>query len=251
MIKTLLAAAALATLPLAAPAAIIDSLPYNNGPDWTVIVFGGTSMASNGSQTTLSTAPGVGVWFGWGAWYSDTPGWTPGDSASGNHLGLSLSLSAGAADWSAYFYDNQHYAAWQFNPTHCSNNCYGVPAQQGVQYFYASASSPTTLLTGFVPLDLTQQHSFDLLLKNGHVSYAIDGQVIYDGSAYQSGSIGAPLLVIGDGSATTLSGEGSMTLYGTRMDTAPVASSLVPEPSAGLLLLAGLGLLSLRRARKS
>lgn len=247
--KTLLTATALAALSLAAQAAVIDSLPYNNSPDWTVTVFGGTSMTASASQTTLATGPGVGVWYGWGVWYGDQPGWTPGSSASGNQLGLSLSFSSDAADWSAYFYDGQHYAAWQFAPTNCSNDCYGVPPLSGVQYWYANAGAPGVPVSGFVALDLTQRHSFDFLLKNGHVSYAIDGQVVFDGGAYQT-SIGAPLLVIGDGSAPTLTGVGSMTVYRSSLDTAPTASSLVPEPSAGLLLLAGLGLLGVRRPRR-
>ena len=245
--RTLLLAAALAATSVA-HAAIVDSLPYNNSPDWTVIVFGGTSMDASATQTTLTTGPGLGIWYGWGAWYGDTPGWALGDSTAGNQLSLRLSFSADAADWHAYMYDRSHEAMWQFNPTNCADHCYGQPVLPGAQYLYASADAPTVPLFGFVALDLTQTHSFDYLMKNGRVSYAIDGQVVYDGQAYQVG-LGDGLLVIGDGSASTLSGVGSMTIYGNGVDNAPVANSLVPEPSAGLMLLAGLGLVALRRRK--
>lgn len=236
--KTLLLAAALA-VPVA-QGATIESLPYNNSPDWTVTVFPGTSMDASASQTTLTTGNGLGVWYGWGAWYGDQPAWTLGNTVSGNHFSLTASFSAGAADWHAYLYDRSHEAMWQFNPTNCANNCYGTPALLGVQYLYASADAPTQPLTGFLALDLTQTHRFEYLLKGGHVSYAIDGQVVYDGQAYQVG-LGDGLLVIGDGSASTLTGVGSMTVYANSVDTAPTANSLVPEPASAVLLLCGLG----------
>lgn len=245
--KTLLLAAALAA-PVA-HAAVVDSLPYNNSPDWTVIVFGGTSMDAGAAQTTLTTGPGRGVWYGWGAWYGDTPGWALGDSASGNQLSLTLSFSANAADWHAYMYDRSHEAMWQFNPTNCDDGCYGQPALAGAQYLYASTAAPDTPLFGFVPLDLTQPHRFDYLMKNGRVSYAIDGQLVYDGQAYRA-PLGDGLLVIGDGSGGTQTGVGSMTVYGNGVDTAPAASSLVPEPSSAALLLGGLGLAGLLARRR-
>jgi len=236
-----------ATLP--AQALVVDSLVYDNSPDWTVIVFGGTSMSSNGSSTVLSTAQGRGVWFGNGSNYGDTPAWSLGNSSSGNYLSLRASFSSGSADWSAYLLDGNHEAAWQFNPTNCANDCYGLPALSGVQFLYGDSSDPSIARQGFVALDLTQQHQFDWLLKNGQVSYRIDGQVVFSGAAYAL-SYGSGLLVIGDGSGSTQSGVGAMTVYSSLVDTAPAAISLVPEPASWALMLGGVATLLARGRRR-
>jgi hypothetical protein len=229
-------------------ATVASSLPYKGTPDWTDIVFTGTSMTSNGSISTLTTANNVGVWFGWGATYSDpAPNWTPGTPAQGNYFNMSASFSSGATDWSAYLLDTTHEAAMIFNDTGCNGNagsCYGInlgAAQQGVTVYHAEVSGSTST---FVSLDLTQTHSFEFLLKNGQVAYRVDGQVIFAGAAF-SVPYGNPLLVVGDGSATTLTGRGSMTIHGVGFDNAPTLNTLVttvPEPETYALMLAGLGL---------
>lgn len=123
----LLAAATLA--PSMASAVVVNALPYGtsantpatNSPEWTVIVFGNTSMTIAGGVSTLTTANNRGVWFGNGSAYGDTPAWSIGSIAGGNYLSLTASFS-GARDWSAYLYDRTHFAAINFAPTACDGN---------------------------------------------------------------------------------------------------------------------------------
>ncbi|MEQ8233207.1 MAG: PEP-CTERM sorting domain-containing protein [Gammaproteobacteria bacterium] len=230
-------------------AVVADSLPYTGTPAWTDYTFAGTSMSlQNGAtQSVLSTAANAGVWFGWGhgAVYNNTPAWAPGDPASGNQLYLEAAFSADAADWSAYLHDGSYSAGLSFAPTGCDGNagsCYGVDGQAGVRLSHPGGGS-------FHALDLTVPHTYEFLLKDGLVAYRIDGVQVYAGVA--GGNPAAyPLMVIGDGSGSTRTGRGSMTVHAVNFDNAPTASvSVVPVPAALPLLAGALGALSLRRRR--
>jgi hypothetical protein len=241
-----------------AQAVVIDSLPYNNSPDWTVIVFAGTSMTLADGATTLTTANDRGVWFGNGSNYGDTPAWSHGTNDAGNYLSLTLQFSANARDWSAYLYDRTHTASFAFAPTGCNGNagsCYGATPYAGVDLLHAAPGDPTQPATTRVPLTLTDTHTFEWLLKAGQVSYRIDGEVVYAGPALvspQTGWIAANgFLLVGDGSGSTRTGTGSMTVRGISVDTAPSAMTLVPEPASVLLWAAGLlGLAAAVRQRR-
>lgn len=243
-----LVATTLAALLLTAPASaavVASSLPYNGSPDWSTVVFPATSMTSNGSVATLTTPdPGQGVWFGWRS--AAPPAWTPAGNAAGNYFAMTFSLSASARDWSAYFYDGTHYAVMIFNPTFgCNGNltdCTGAPFNSGISLYRADIANQ--LVETFVPLNLTQQTTVEFLLKGSNVDYRINGNR-YAGTAQQVGF--GPLLVVGDGSATTRTGSGQMYVHGVQFETAPAATSLppvggVPEPASWAMLLAGFGL---------
>lgn len=228
-------------------AVVVDSLPYKNTPDWTDIVFSGTSMnlAPSGDSVTLTTSYGAGVWFGWGAGYGNQPAsWAPGNNAAGNYLRFEASFSNGSADWSTYFYDRSYNAFFDFAPTGCSGNqgsCYGLNGAAGVGVSHAGSTS-TEYASTFIPLDLSLSHTYEFLLKDGQVSYRIDGLNVYSGAAWQVG-FANPLLVIGDGSGSSLTGRGSMTIYNIRMDNAPaerILASSVPIPASFLLFGSGL-----------
>jgi hypothetical protein len=244
--------------PAAAAAAVVaSSLPYQNTPNWTDVVFSGTSMVTNGTSSTLTTAQNVGVWFGWSS-SSNTPAWTPVSDTAGNYFSMTASFgsvsAAGPADWSAYFYDKTHYFGMTFNPTGCggTSNCYGVTPASGVQLIFGQAGAQTTLQSQFVSLDIKQSHDYEVLLKGGEVWYRIDGQV-YHGPAYQS-ALSTYLLVVGDGSGTTMTGLGSMRVTGVSFETAPAALALlssVPEPMSWAMMIVGFGFVggALRTAR--
>lgn len=227
-------------------ATVVDELPYPGTPNWTDIVGSGAAMTLNGGGTaaSLTTANNSGVWFGWGpaASYGPEPSWSPGANSDGNYIRLVASFSADAADWSMYLYDLTSAMSWAFAPTGCNGNigsCYAEDGAPGVQISHPGGGT-------FVALDLTAQHTYEVLLKDGLVAYWIDGVRHYAGPAGDA-SLGFPLLVIGDGSATTRTGRGSMTVYAVELDNAPLASVVVPLPAALPLLSAALVLLGATR----
>lgn len=257
-----LLAAIMAVSAMPATAAVVaSSLPYPNTPDWTDIVFGGTSMTTNGTtSTTLTTANTRGVWFGWQQG-SNTPAWAPASNANGNYLDLTMSLGAGAREWSAYFYDGTRGGAFQFNPvTNCNGNatdCTLADYQSGVTMSFVTAGNVAADI--FVPMDLTVSNRFEMLVKGTRVDYRINGR-LYSGLA---GASGSRILLVGDGSGSTRTGFGSMTITGVSFETAPAFSELedlspppvsaVPEPASWVMLLAGFGLAgaTMRRRRFS
>lgn len=218
----------------------------NNFP-WTSVIFGGTAMTSNAGIMAMDTAAYVGVWFGNGSMIGYYPGWSLGDAASGNYFSLTMRLDQNSADWSFYFYDlNGYGAAITFNPA----GGYYSPMQSGFQYSWADANHQWQ--STFVAADLSSGfHTFETLLKNGNVDYALDGQLLFSGFAGQAGA--ANLLVIGDGSGSTGTGTGRMSIDRVVFDTAPTISHLasVPVPAAAWLFGAGLlGLVGVARRRR-
>jgi hypothetical protein len=234
---------------------VATSLPFPSTSDWTRGAMNPGNTYYDGSRTVLETSPGAGNWFGWGVWYANTPSWSPGSASAGNYLSFTAKVSADAADWHAYFYDpSGNHAQIELNPTFCvPGNCYTVPAQQGVALSFGGAGNAYNRM--FVALDTTQEHTYELLVKDGVVSYRIDGAGYY-GQAYNA-NIGAPLLVIGDSSGPSQSGVGSMTITSISFDNAPSFAQFdnvtpVPEPGEWAMMGAGLlvaGTVARRRKR--
>ena len=170
-------------------------------------------------------------------------------AAAGNYLSLTASFSANARDWSAYRYDRTHFAAFSFAPTGCDGNagsCYAAAPYAGVSVSHGAVGNPNTYAETLVPLDLTQTHTFEWLLKNGQVDYRIDGNVVTAAPPMPSClAVGWPAPACSSlaMAAPPLTGTGSMTILANAVDTAPIADHLapVPEPTTAALLLAGLG----------
>ncbi len=238
-------------------AAVVNTLPYPGTQDWTDVVFPGTSMVlgAGGTKTTMTTSYSAGVWFGWGDPVNyghtyPTPAWSLGTDAEGNYLSVTASLGANATDWSAYILDGSYQASFGFAPCG-SYSCNGL--QDGVNLLLPDATNSSGFSNLFVPLDTNIPHTYEFLLKNGQVSYQIDGTLYYSGAAraYQP-SNNLRVLVIGDGSGSTPTGIGSMTVYAVRLETGPAANTLssVPMPSTLWLFGTGFAGLAITLARR-
>jgi hypothetical protein len=230
---------------------VASSLPFENTPDWSDVVFAGTSMTVNAGVATLTTAHTRGVWFGRSP-TANTPAWTIGSNASGNLLSLTTAFSSGADDWSAYFYDGQRGGFLQFNPTNCNplnSNCYNANGTPGVKLHFNGSTS-------FIALDTTQFRTYEILVRGTSVVYRIGGQRV-TGEALIAG--GTNFLLVGDDSGSSPSGTGSMRISAVSFDSATLVSDLpnltsgVPEPENWAMLLSGFSLIGLlaRRRRHS
>lgn len=245
---------AAAVLPAWAGATVVTTLPTGSSAAWNEVIFSGTSMINNGSSVTLTTANTRGVWFGNHSAASDPdPAWSLGNSAQGNWLSLDASFSSGARDWVAYLIDGSHVAQIEFLDTNCSSSsaCYSAPRYQGVTLMYRDPAQAQAQYINFAIADMTQTHTYEFLLKNGLVSYRIDGQTVFSGSAWTASTTA---MLVGDSSGSTPTGTGSMTISAIRMDTAPeqnVLVSSVPEPEGWALALAGVGVCAWHRRRRS
>ena len=232
-------------------ATVADTLPFLGTPDWTEIATGGTSMILNGAgtETVLTTANNAGVYFGWGPaaqGYGPEPAWAPGSNTDGNYIRIEAAFSADAADWSLYLQDLTHSMGFGFASTGCNGNigsCYGEDGAAGVQLGHPGGGT-------FIPLDLTQRHTYEVLMKDGLVAYWIDGIQRYAGPS-GTANLPFPILVIGDGSGSTQTGRGSMTVFAVEIDNAPLANVVVPVPASLPLLGGALGLLfgAIRRSK--
>ena len=194
--------------------------------------FGHTTWSSDGNILAMNTSysPSEGIWFGIGHNYGDSPGIALADTASGNWVQMRVALSPGATDWSLYWYDSSGYGSSFYLQ------------DDGFNYYYGGA-------TYFQPVaDMTAFHTFTTYVLAGQVSYFFDNTYLGGGAALTGAS---NFLLIGDGSAGSVSGSGTMyvdhlTIITAVGDNPPTP---VPEP-ASAAALAGLGALALGAARR-
>ncbi len=195
--------------------------------------FGHTTWSSDGNVLAMNTSysPSEGIWFGIGHAYGDSPGIALANTADGNWVRMHVALSPGATDWSLYWYDANGYGS----SFYLKNN--------GFEYYYGGA-------TYFQPVaDMTAFHTFTTYVLAGQVSYFFDNTYLGGGAAPLSGT--TDFFLIGDGSASSVSGIGTMyvdylTIITAVGDNPP---SSVPEPAA-CAALAGLGALALVGPRR-
>lgn len=195
--------------------------------------FGNTTWSSDGNILAMNTSysPSEGIWFGVGHNYGDSPGIALADTASGNWVQMRVALSPGATDWSLYWYDTNGYGSSFYLKS------------TGFEYYYGGAAH-------FQPVaDMTAFHTFTTYVLAGQVSYFFDNTYLGGGAAPTSGSTN--FLLIGDGSASDLTGSGTMyvdhlTIIAAVGDNPPTP---VPEP-ASAAALAGFGALALGAARR-
>lgn len=196
--------------------------------------FGHTTWSSDGDVLAMTTSysPSEGIWFGRTDGYGDPSNFSLADTASGNWVRMRVALPAGATDWALYWYDTNGYGA----SLSLRDN--------GFDFYYGGANH-------FQPVaDMTAFHTFTTYVLAGQVSYFFDNTYLGGGAAPQSGSNN--FLLFGDGSATDVSGSGTMLVdyftIITAVGDAPPSS--VPEPAAttSLAALGALAAALLRRA---
>jgi hypothetical protein len=202
-------------------------LPNSASPySFTWIVFGGTSGSVANDVLTMTTAYQRGIWFG----HNGTGGvnWSIAPNNQGNYLKVDAKLGAGADEWSIYLGDGSRGAAFTLYHDHL--------------LYYTFDGVATVEHT--LGIDLTDDfHTFEFLVKDNAVSYALDGDVLaYNALAMPYGSI----LVIGDGSGPTIGGTGSMYVSGVEYVGDP-QFTFIPEPAGLAGLLAAGGLIVRRR----
>lgn len=191
-----------------------EGSPADDG--FNFIVFGGTSWNTDDGALNMTTAPVRGIWMG----AFQTSPILPPDNVDGSYLKLDVKMGAGAIEWSTYINDGSHGASLDFD-------------HDGFTYNTAGQSIR-------VDTDLTDAFStFEILLKGGRVSYVFDGQVLAN-RALAGENTNAKIMLIGDGSGSTPTGEGSMSVDNVTWIGGP-DFDVIPTPgAAGMLALAGL-----------
>lgn len=195
--------------------------------------FGHTTWSSDGQVLSMNTSitPSEGIWFGVTDNYSDASNFSLAGTADGNLVRARLALAPGSSQWSLYWYD----ASGRGSSFYFEEN--------GFSYYYRDALDQNTI-THFVPVaNMTTFHTFTSYVLAGQVSYFFDNT--YLGGGLGLGGPGS-FLLLGDGSATDVSGYGTLRVDSLEIITAVGASAeslaAIPEPStyaawAGLLTL--------------
>lgn len=223
-------------------AVVNETLPTpDDNHGWRTAAFSLAHYDYDANELSLETNTG-GVFFGTELG-GGAPGISLGSSSDGNEVRLTARFADGSRDWSTYLADGNYFAGMLFGPTGCdgdAQDCYYAPYTEGVLLSFATGLNSGVVHDRFIDLDMQIDHDFGFLMKDGLISYFIDGQT-YSGYAQNAQY---RILVIGDGSGSTRTGSGIMTLSGVSIDNAPEADVVlsVPEPASWGMMLAGFGL---------
>ncbi|MEM7755428.1 MAG: hypothetical protein AAF297_07305 [Planctomycetota bacterium] len=191
-----------------------EGSPADDGFDY--IVFGGTTWNTDDGALNMTTAPVRGIWMGA---FQSSPILPP-DNVDGSYLKLDVKMGVGAVEWSTYINDGSHGASFAFDHDGFSYNTAG----QSVR----------------VDTDLTDAFStFEILLKDGRVSYVFNGQVLAN-RALATETTNAKIMLIGDGSGSTPTGAGSMSVDNVTWLGGPDFDAIPTPGVAGVLAMAGL-----------
>ena len=212
-------------------------------------MFGGTGQCRLAGQTVLTTSGSVGVWYGNGAGLRRHAGPEPPHEQQRQLPQPHGQLSANARDRSAYpVRPHPLLPPSALRPPAVTHAGSATPPRPyaGVSVPTAPWATPTPTPETFGPLDLTQTHTFEWLLKNGQVDYPLTAT---------SSQRRAYAVVLGSKWPAPAArhwrwqrhhsppASGSMTILANAVDTSTIVDHLapVPELTTAALLLAGLG----------
>jgi hypothetical protein len=197
--------------------------------------FLGTTWGSDGDVLTMTTQhpsdfPGAtsqGIWFGRGTSYGDFPQISLATAALGNAITARMALAPNSSEWSMYMYDSSGYGASFYFLSGGFN--VGVSNQS---LFFPRA-------------DMTSFHEYGMFLHQGTVSYTLDGVVIAAGNVSPGGA--ADFFLVGDGSASSVSGFGSLLVDSLTVTT---EYGPIPVPEPGLPALLAVAVAAVRSCRR-
>lgn len=217
-----------------------DDMPHTVG--FRELVYTGASMVTQvvdgETVVSLSTSNGAAVWFG------DSNGhFTPyGDLASGTYFKMRAKLSSAEdSDFETYLRTPDGYSLrFRLNPA----GSYTNPVRQGVELLHKDGDA-------FFGVDLSSAFvDFEVLFYEGLIHYWVGGTLAFSGTALHTPGVVQEGLVIGDGSAATLTGEGTLHVDSILYETVPSpelveqllnpSSASVPVPGILWLLLPAL-----------
>ncbi|MDX2109014.1 MAG: PEP-CTERM sorting domain-containing protein [Verrucomicrobiota bacterium] len=185
--------------------------------------FGHTTWASDGAVLAMTTSitPSEGIWFGisnTGNYY-DYANIFLANTSLGNNVTTRLALAPGSSQWSLYWYDASGSGAALYLEAN------------GFTYYTSTAAT-------FVPVaDMNAYHTFGTHVYEGQVTYSFDGVLLAEGTApYAPGAAG--FLLFGDGSATDVSGYGTL-LVDSLSISVEAGAPAIPEPATTAAFLAG------------
>ncbi|MCX6951143.1 MAG: hypothetical protein NTV51_03015 [Verrucomicrobia bacterium] len=190
--------------------------------------FTGTDWWSDGDVLTMQTqhpndyagATSQGIWFGRTDGYGDPSNFSLASTTLGNRVDVRMALGANSSEWSLYWYDASGYGAALYL------------LDNGFQY-YADGNAYFQAVS-----DMTAFHTYSTQVYNGQVSYYFDGSLLTSGTA---GTGLANFLLLGDGSASSLSGYGTLRVdsMAITVEAGAPAPAGVPDTASSAFCLLG------------